>query len=90
MKPRVASHHPDTCSWNVWRKSIQGKWQKWCVVHVTLYSHKIVTILGDRIGHRIADNNNVSSDSIVVIVVVAIVIDFGAFSNIRNHVRTVR
>ena len=34
MKQRVASHHLDTCSWNVWRKSIQGKWQKWCVVHV--------------------------------------------------------
>ena len=29
------SHHLDTCSWEVWRKSIQGKWQKWCVVHVT-------------------------------------------------------
>ena len=35
MKPYVASHHLDTCSWKVWRKSIQGKWQKWCVVHVT-------------------------------------------------------
>ena len=35
MKPCVASHHLDTCSWEVWRKSIQGKWQKWCVVHVT-------------------------------------------------------
>jgi len=22
----VASHHLDTCSWKVWRKSIQGKW----------------------------------------------------------------
>jgi len=30
-----SSHHLDTCSWEVWRKSIQGKWQKWCVVHVT-------------------------------------------------------
>jgi len=35
MKPHVASHHLDTCSWEVWRKSIQGKWQKWYVVHVT-------------------------------------------------------
>jgi len=37
MKPCVTSHHLDTCSWSweVWRKSIQGKWQKWCVVHVT-------------------------------------------------------
>jgi len=25
----------DTCSWKVWRKSIEGKWQKWCIVHVT-------------------------------------------------------
>jgi len=32
MKPRVVSHHLDTCSRKVWRKSIQGKWQKWCVV----------------------------------------------------------
>jgi len=35
MKPYVASHHLDTCSWEVWRKSIQGKWQKWRVSHVT-------------------------------------------------------
>ena len=35
MKPGVARHHLDTCSWEVWRKSIQGKWQKCCVVHVT-------------------------------------------------------
>jgi len=35
MKPCVASHHLDTCSWEVGRKSIQGKWQKWCVVQVT-------------------------------------------------------
>ena len=35
QKPCVASHHLDTCSWDVWRKSIQGKWQKWCVGHVT-------------------------------------------------------
>jgi len=35
MKPFLASHHLDTCSWEVWRKSIQGKWQKWCVVPVT-------------------------------------------------------
>jgi len=34
MKPRIANHHLDTCSWEVWRKSIQGKWQKWCAVHV--------------------------------------------------------
>ena len=34
MKPTcVASHHLDTCSWEVWQKSIQGKWQKWCMVH---------------------------------------------------------
>jgi len=24
-----------TSSWEVWRKSIQEKWQKWCMVHVT-------------------------------------------------------
>ena len=35
MKPCVARRHLDTCSWKVWQKSIQGKWQKWCVVHVT-------------------------------------------------------
>ena len=34
MKPCVARRHLDTCSWEVWRKSIQEKWQKWCVVHV--------------------------------------------------------
>ena len=26
---------PGDVFWKVWRKSIQGKWQKWCVVHVT-------------------------------------------------------
>ena len=26
---------PGHVFWEVWRKSIQGKWQKWCVVHVT-------------------------------------------------------
>jgi len=35
MKPCVTSHHLDTCSWEVWRKSIQRKWQKWCVVYMT-------------------------------------------------------
>jgi len=35
MKPCVARSYLDTCSWKVWRKSIQGKWQKWCVLHVT-------------------------------------------------------
>jgi len=35
MKPCVAIHHLETCSWEVWRKSIQGKWQKWCVVYLT-------------------------------------------------------
>ena len=35
VKPYMASHHLDTCSWEVWRKSIQGKWQKWCVIYVT-------------------------------------------------------
>ena len=34
-KPCVARRHLDTCSWKVWRKSIERKWQKWCVVHVT-------------------------------------------------------
>jgi len=33
MWNHVASHHLDTCSSKVWRKSIQGKWQKWCVVY---------------------------------------------------------
>jgi len=35
MKPCIASHHLVTFSWIVWRKSIQGKWQKWCVVYLT-------------------------------------------------------
>jgi len=35
MKLYVARQHLDTCWWEIWRKSIQGKWQKWCVVHVT-------------------------------------------------------
>jgi len=35
MKPFVACHHLDMCTWEVWRKSIQGKWQKWCIVYVT-------------------------------------------------------
>ena len=34
MKLYVASHQLDTCSWKVLRKSIQGKWQKCCVVYL--------------------------------------------------------
>ena len=48
--PCVASHNLDTCSWKVRRKSIQGKWQKWCVVHVTKDRY------GDPIGYRIIKN----------------------------------
>jgi len=32
---RHASHYLDTCSWKVWRKSIEDNWQKWCVAQVT-------------------------------------------------------
>jgi len=31
----VASHHLDTCSWEVWQKSTEGKWQKCCIVSIT-------------------------------------------------------